>query len=226
MLLPHSINVAKQAPPIPVGVVADRETTRGALLSIIDDDPELAVAGSAPSPEQADALLRMPELRVVLVNLPLASPSHDAQGVAFIRRVKQQRPSLGVLSLKRDVDEPYLRAALDAGADACCMATTSQTRLLQAIKAVAAGATWLDPEISNILLHPSRPDRARSAVRLSPRELEILRLLTDGYTNEEIAGRLHCGAATVKTHLLHLFRKLGVRDRVSAAVVALRGGLL
>ena len=106
------------------------------------------------------------------------------------------------------------------------MATTSQTRLLQAIKAVAAGATWLDPEISNILLHSNRPEAARSAVRLSPRELEILRLLTDGYTNEEIAGRLSCGAATVKTHLLHLFRKLGVRDRVSAAVVALRGGLL
>ena len=225
MLIPHSIP-ARQAPPIAVGVVADRETTRGALLSIIADDPELSVAGSAASPEQAEALLRTPDLRVLLVNLPLAKPSRDAQGVAFIRHAKRQRPGLGILSLKRDVDEPYLRAALDAGADACCMATTSQTRLLQAIKAVAAGATWLDPEISNILLHSNRNEGANAAPRLSPRELQILRLLTDGYTNEEIAGRLSCGSATVKTHLLHLFRKLGVRDRVSAAVVALRGGLL
>lgn len=226
MLLPRPV-APRRAPPISVGVVADRETTRGALLSIIEDDPELRVAGSAAAPAQAEALLRDPELRVLLVNLPLATPPNDAQGVAFIRHVKGERPELGVLSLKRDVDEPYLRAALDAGADACCMATTSQTRLLQAIKAVAAGATWLDPEISNILLRTNRPETPHhSAARLSPRELEILRLLTDGYTNEEIAARLTCGSATVKTHLLHLFRKLGVRDRVSAAVVALRGGLL
>lgn len=225
MLLPRTA-ISRQAPPISVGVVADRETTRGALVSIIEDDPELAIAGSAASPELAEPLLRDPDLRVLLVNLPLGAPAHGPQGIAFIRHVKRQRPALGVLSLKRDVDEPYLRAALDAGADACCMATTSQTRLLQAIKAVAAGATWLDPEISNILLRSNRPEAARSAIHLSPREREILRLLTDGYTNEEIASRLNCGAATVKTHLLHLFRKLGVRDRVSAAVVALRGGLL
>jgi DNA-binding NarL/FixJ family response regulator len=134
------------------------------------------------------------------------------------------------LSLKRRTDEHLLRAALDAGADACCLATTSQTRLLQAIKAVAEGATWLDPEISRILLHPVPPAHAVAtgpgAVHLSPRERDILRLVTDGYTNDEIAERLACATATIKTHLLHLFSKLGVHDRVSAAVSALRGGLL
>jgi DNA-binding NarL/FixJ family response regulator len=108
------------------------------------------------------------------------------------------------------------------------MATTSQYRLHQAIKAVASGATWLDAEISRILLHsPERPPgKTQSGPHLSPREQQILRLLTDGYTNEDIAERLACAPATVKTHLLHLFAKLGVHDRVSAAVAALRGGLL
>jgi NarL family two-component system response regulator LiaR len=212
--------------PIRVAVVADRDVTRAALVGIVGEDPELLAAGSAASAHVGEALLERGDLDVVLVSLSLGQPASGPVGLEFIRYVKTRRPDVGVLSLKRDVDEPHLRAALDAGADACCMATTSGTRLVQAIKAVASGATWLDPEISRILLHPSRPRAATAVPHLSPRETEILRLLTDGYTNEEIAERLTCGPATVKTHLLHLFRKLEVRDRVSAAVCALRNGLL
>ena len=215
--------------PISTAVVADRETTREALLALIAEDPGLGVAGSATSFEEGARLLDLPALQVVLVNLPLSHPRENPPGLAFIRLAKARRPDVGVLSLKRDVDEHRLRAALDAGADACCMAATSQTRLVQAVKAVATGATWLDPEISRILLHP--PQAADVAPRargphLSPRERDILRLLTDGYTNEEIAERLACAPATVKTHLAHLFRKMNVRDRVSAAVVGLRLNLL
>lgn len=215
--------------PIRTAVVADRETTRSALLELLADDAELEVAASASSVEEGLALLKMTDLRVILVNLSLTEEMPEPPGVEFIRVAKKQRPDIGILSLKRDVDEHRLRAALDAGADACCMVTTSQDRLHQAIKAVAAGATWLDPEISRILLHAPAPHPAAQPEhrpRLSPRERDILRLLTDGYTNEEIAERLSCATATVKTHLLHLFRKLGVRDRVSAAVAALRLDLL
>jgi two-component system, NarL family, response regulator DevR len=218
-----------QGAPIATAVVADRETTRSALLELLADDPELSIAGSASSYDEGFPLLELPALRVVLVNLPLTEGPEDSPGVRFIRAAKQKRPDIGILSLKRDVDEHRLRAALDAGADACCMATTSQARLHQAIKAVAAGATWLDPEISAILLHPPHAEpeeHAAAGAHLSPRERQILQLLTHGYTNEEIAGRLACAPATVKTHLIHLFKKLGVHDRVSAAVAALRGGLL
>ncbi|MDQ2858287.1 MAG: response regulator transcription factor [Candidatus Eremiobacteraeota bacterium] len=199
------------------------------MLSLLSDDDELHVAGSAMSAADGARLLDLPDLRVVLVNLPLSEQAEEPSGIAFIRAAKARRPDVGILSLKRDVDEHYLRAALDAGADACCMATTSQTRLHQAIKAVAAGATWLDPELSRILFHPAPAQAAvagTSLPPLSPREREILGLLTHGYSNEEIAERLSCAAATVKTHMLHLFRKLDVHDRVSAAVAALRGGLL
>jgi len=214
---------------ISVAVVADRDTTRGALLALIHEDTSLAIAGSAASAIEAGLLLDLERLDVMLVNLPLSNRP-EPEGLDFIRLAKARRPELGIVSLKRDVDEHCLRAALDAGANACCMATTSQSRLVQAIKAVAAGATWLDPEISTVVL--GRPPAALPALRLpsgphlSPRERQILRLLTDGYTNEEIADRLSCAPATVKTHLLHLFRKLGVRDRVSAAVAALRGELI
>ena len=215
---------------IAVGVVADRDTTRGALLALIAEDAGLLLAGSGSTAQEARELLDLTRLDVLLVNLPLSGDRDaDPDGINVIKLARRLRPGLGIVSLKRDVDEHCLRAALDAGANACCMATTSATRLVQAIKAVATGATWLDPEISDILLHRPLPSAAGAKAggpHLSPREREILRLLTDGYTNEEIADRLTCAPATVKTHLLHLFRKLGVRDRVSAAVAALRGDLI
>jgi DNA-binding NarL/FixJ family response regulator len=219
---------------IAVAVVADRETTRGALVHVLDADPELEVVGEASDLHSAKAMLETVDPQVVLVNLGLNG--REAPGLAFIRYVKTKRPGIGILSLKRQVEEHLLRSTLDAGADACCLATTSESRLRSAIKAVADGATWLDPEISRILLHHSTPNsaggrRAGDAVRpedphLSPRETEILRLVTEGYTNDEIATNLNCSEATVKTHLIHLFRKLGVHDRVSAAVRGLRRGIV
>ena len=212
---------------VTVIVAADRETTRDALVHVLNADPELRVVGAAEDVESGLRLLDRTRPRVVVVNLALGNS--DAPGVRFIATVKQRYPAIGILSLKRRVDEHLLRAALDAGADACCLATTSESRLRQAIKAVAEGATWLDPEISRILLHPSKPsapalDEPRGS--LSPRESEILRLLTEGYTNDEIAMHLVCSEATVKTHLLHVFRKLDVHDRVSAAVAGLRRGII
>lgn len=222
----------KARAPVAVAVVADRHTTRDALVHVLSGDPELVVVGQAEGLESGNTLVGTARPHVVIVNLRLGG--EDPPGIAFIRAVKALSPSIGVLSLKRRVDEHLLRAALDAGADACCLATTSESRLRSAIKAVAEGATWLDPEISRILLHPVHPVRPPAAdaiatavgPRLSPRETDILRLVTEGYTNDEIAVSLHCSEATIKTHLIHLFRKLNVHDRVSAAVAGLRRGLV
>lgn len=230
----HALNGSSKAPkqarerPLPVAVVADRATTRDAIVHVLTADAELGVVGEAHDVEGGLAVLERERPRVVIVNLRLSGD--DPPGVRFIRTAKARYPGIGVLSLKRRVDEHLLRAALDAGADACCLATTSESRMRQAIKAVAEGATWLDPEISQILLHPAKPAVAAAthdeSARLSPREIEILRLVTEGYTNDEIAGHLQCAEATIKTHLIHLFRKLGVHDRVSAAVAGLRRGIV
>jgi NarL family two-component system response regulator LiaR len=213
---------------VTVAVVADRSTTREAIVRVLATDADLRVVGEADDPAAGLDLLAATRPRVVLVNLRLGGV--DAPGVVFIRTVKERYPEIGVLSLKRRVDEHLLRTALDAGADACCLATTPENRLRSAIKAVGEGATWLDPEISRILLHPVKPPaelpRSVAIAHLSPRELDILRLVAEGYTNDEIATSLRCSEATIKTHLIHLFRKLEVHDRVSAAVAALRRGIV
>lgn len=210
--------------PIAIAVVADQALTRDVLVEVLGESGDLTLLGATTSVEAAEGLLEDPRLQVVLVNLALtAADAGPAPGVNFIATSKARRPDVGVLSLKRSVDEPMLRAALDAGADACCLVTTPADRLRQAIAAVAAGATWLDPEISRVLLH----SKERPAIpHLSPRERAILALIVDGYSNAEIGAQLGCATATIHTHVLRLFRKLNVRHRVSAAVCALRGGLL
>ncbi|MGB8908992.1 MAG: response regulator transcription factor [Candidatus Cybelea sp.] len=211
--------------PVGVGIVAERATTAAALAEILSADAELFVLGTGDEQEGA-SLLKDPLLQVVIVNLSLTG--NPAPGVKFMRRAKSVRPDVGILSLKRQVDEHQLRAALDAGADACCLAVTAASRIRKAIKVVADGATWLDPEVAHALFHHDVNDSATApqpVPHLSPRESQILRLLVEGYTNEEMAGHLQCAYPTVRTHLSHLYRKLQVADRVSAAVYALRHGI-
>jgi DNA-binding NarL/FixJ family response regulator len=216
--------------PVGVGIVADRKTTAAALTEIIESDPELLLTGSSGPGPDAYALLKNRALRVLLVNLSLSEHHGSAPaGVVFIRDAKALRPDVGIVSLKRRVDEHQLRAALDAGADACCLATTAGERLRKAVKVVADGATWLDSEISHALFHHpvgSPSSDAEPHPHLSPREHDILQLIVEGYSNDEIATLLKRSSPTVRTHLAHLYRKLGVTDRVSAAVRALRHGLV
>lgn len=220
----------KMALPVGVGIVADRATTAAALAEIIGSDPELLLIGSASGGADGYDLLKNRALRVLLVNLSLSQHgTAPPSGVVFIRDAKALRPDVGIVSLKRRVDEHQLRAALDAGADACCLATTHGERLCKAIKVVADGATWLDQEVSRALFHHSHlgeDANAGSEPHLSPREHDILQLVIEGYSNAEIAALLKRSAPTVRTHLAHLYRKLGVNDRVSAAVHALRHGLV
>jgi two-component system, NarL family, response regulator LiaR len=228
LMVQRSTTEPSVAMPVGVAVVADRRTTAAALAALLGADRELLFLGSADS-EGGKELLENRALRVLIVNLSLSDANGSVStGVAFIRHAKQLRPDVGIVSLKRQVDEHQLRAALDAGADACCLAVTPGARLRKAIKVVADGATWLDPEVAHALFHHDARDPRDHEVplpHLSPREQQILRLLVEGYSNEEIAQHLQCSYPTVRTHLAHLYRKLEVEDRVSAAVYALRHGL-
>ncbi len=223
----HRPAASSLASAVGVGIVADRQTTAAALVSLLSADPDLRVIATADA-AGGEALLADQSLRVLIVNLSLTADAGTPEGVRFIRFAKQTRPDVGILSLKRQVDEHQLRAALDAGADACCLAVTAGARLRKAIKVVADGATWLDPEVAHALFHSETRDAHDAPVavpHLSPREQQILRLVVEGYSNDEIAQNLRCAYPTVRTHLAHLYRKLDVDDRVSAAVYALRHGL-
>jgi DNA-binding NarL/FixJ family response regulator len=210
---------------ISVGIVADNDVTCAALACVIDDDPELVVVGTASQVRTGRKLLRSSSLHVLVVNLALTAESRRASGLAFIAHAKEVRPEVKVLSLKRGVEELHVRDALSAGADACCLTGAPQVRLVRAIKAVSVGGTWLDPEISELVFRP-RHAQIEATPRLTTRERAVLQLITEGYSNVAIAAHLNCSAGTIHTHVLNLFEKLGVHDRTSAAVYAIRNGLI
>lgn len=177
---------------------------------------ELSIRGTASDPAAGLRLLADPGVSVLLVGLP------DAP--AFVAASKERQSELRILVVLPDAGAEAAREALDAGADGCCLAGIRAGVLRDAIVVLADGAVWLDREIADALFaHPPKePGTGSIYERLSPRERDVLDLLVAGHTNDEIAEALGRARPTVRTHLASVYRKLGVSDRVSAAVYALR----
>ena len=131
-----------------------------------------------------------------------------------------------VLVLTTYENDEYIMGAIEAGASGYLLKAAPQEEILAGVRAVAAGETVLAPSIAAKLVHRMRGPAASPAPALSPRELEVLRLVAAGRSNPEIARELYIGEATVKTHLLHVFEKLEVSDRTRAVTRAMELGIL
>ncbi|HEY9847465.1 MAG TPA: response regulator transcription factor [Candidatus Caenarcaniphilales bacterium] len=167
------------------------------------------------------ALQLKPDLIVMDIGLP------RLDGVAATQQIKAALPQVRVVMLTSHTAETEIIAALSSGADAYCIKGASVDRLLSAINAAQDGATYLDPQIARrVMDHLKPPTPANNIGQLSERELEVLKLLVEGYSNPEIAATLYLSPNTVKTHVRGIMNKLAVDDRVQAAVVALRSGLV
>lgn len=167
------------------------------------------------------ALNHKPDLIIMDIGLP------RLDGIAATQQIKQQLPSVRVVMLTSHTAETEVLAALTSGADAYCVKGASIDQLLVAIAAAQAGATYLDPQIARLVmenLKPPTPDRPIGD--LTERELDVLKLLVEGKNNTEIAEALYLSPNTIKTHVRGIMNKLSVDDRVQAAVVALRSGLV
>lgn len=203
-----------------VFIVEDHAFTRDGLRVAVGREPDLQVVGEARSAEEGMERLEHTPTDVVLMDIGL--PGMD--GIEATRQVKE-RFGVRVVVLTVHQLEAEVLAAITAGADAYCLKSTDPASLLLAIRAAAMGSTYLDPQIAHIVLgHLNMPNENQA--QLSPRELEVLRLIADGLSNKEIAQRLGVSLSTVKTHVEELLQKLSVSDRTQAAVKALRQGLL
>lgn len=162
-----------------------------------------------------------PDLVVMDIGLP------RLDGIAATQQIKESLPNVRVVMLTSHTTEREIIASLSSGADAYCIKGASVDRLLKAIAAAAEGATYLDPQIARqVLQNLSPPSPSGNTANLSQRELEVLKLIVEGYSNPEIASKLYLSANTIKTHVRGIMNKLAVDDRVQAAVVALRSGLV
>ncbi|WP_308117311.1 response regulator transcription factor [Streptomyces fuscigenes] len=215
--------------PARVVVADDQAVVREGIVMLLGLLPGIEVVGSARDGEEAVALVAELEPDVVLMDLRM--PRCD--GVEATRRVRQEHPGTQVVVLTTYADDESLFAALQAGARGYLTKDAEGEEIVRAVEDVLAGQAGLAPAVQRRLLERfTQPQAAAPAAPaelpdgLTAREAEVLALVAEGLSNKEIAGRLHIGPATVKTHINNLFAKTGVRDRAQAVRYAYQRGLI
>jgi DNA-binding NarL/FixJ family response regulator len=205
--------------PVRLLIVDDHPIVRAGFEGMLAGKSDLEVIGEAENGEEAVRLAE--RLRPDVVLMDLRMPLVD--GVEAIGRIKEENPNVNILVLTTyDSDADILRA-IEAGATGYLLKDAPREELFRAIHAAARGEPVLAPSVTARLMQRARTP-AKAA--LSGREIEVLELVARGRSNKELAKDLHLSEATVKSHLIHIFDKLGVADRTAAVTVALERGIL
>ncbi|MBD2776286.1 response regulator [Iningainema tapete] len=219
----YSLNLPTDTSVLRVLIVEDDPMMQLGLEQSLMAYPQLEIVGQAEDGYlgvQA-ALKLKPDLVVMDIGLP------RLDGIAATQQIKAALPNTHVVMLTSHKTDTEIIAALSSGADAYCIKGASVERLLSAIAAAVEGATYLDPQIARRVVDNLKPpSNPGNSANLSARELEVLKLMVEGKSNPEIASLLYLSPNTVKTHVRGIMNKLSVDDRVQAAVVALRSGLV
>ncbi len=211
----------------------DHHLLRRGFKSLLSGEPDLEVVGEAWNGLQAIEMCR--RLKPDLILMDVSMPEMD--GITATRRIKEEQPSVGVLMVTMYDNPDYLLEALDAGAAGYVLKDAPANRLISAVHRTLNGESPLDQELATLLLRrlavekQNRPDPTPQTDNeppvetLTPREMEVLTLLTTGQTNQQIAHSLNISKGTAKVHVERIIRKLEVSDRTQAAVRAIELGV-
>jgi len=205
--------------PIRLIIADDHPVVRAGLQGMLASQPDFEIVGEAATGSEAVALTSQLSPDVVLMDLRMA----ELDGATATTQIRRQQPKTAVLVLTTYDGNADILRAIEAGATGYLLKDTPRDQLFSAIRAVALGKSVLAPEVATRLL---RHLRTPAGEVLSTREIEVLSLVARGASNKEIARNLHISETTVKSHLIHIFSKLGVADRTAAVTAALERGLL
>jgi DNA-binding NarL/FixJ family response regulator len=208
--------------PVRLLVVDDHPVVRDGLTGMFSADPGFEVVGQAGDGAEAVALAQRLDPDVILMDLRM--PGMD--GLAAITELGRLNVPARVLVLTTYDTDSYVLPAIEAGATGYLLKDAPRDELLKAVRAAAAGQSVLSPAVATRLVSRVRTPAPPPAGPLSQRELEVLELVAAGSTNREAAAKLFISEATVKTHLLSIYQKLGVGDRAAAVGEGYRRGLL
>jgi two-component system, NarL family, response regulator LiaR len=218
--------ISSEQSEIRVLIVEDDPMMQLGLEQSLSNAPGITVLGQADDGYRAieAATKLLPDVVVMDIGLP------RMDGIAATQKIKTALPNVRVVMLTSHTANNEVIAALASGADAYCVKGTSVDGLLRAIVSAHEGASYLDPIVARQVMEQLKPTlssaESTAVGQLSPRELEVLKLMVEGRSNPEIATALYLSPNTVKTHVRGIMNKLAVDDRVQAAVVALRAGLV
>ena len=200
-------------------VADDHPVVRGGIVALLGAEPDIEVVGQAADGDEAvrEALALRPSVVIMDIQMP------GLDGPGATAAIKSEWPDAIIVMLTTyDTDEAIVRA-VEAGAAGYLLKDTPPDDLIRVIREASAGETVLSPPVARRLVERLRSPTAST---LSLREIEVLRQVAEGNTNAKIAEQLYISQATVKTHLLHIFDKLGVSDRASAVARAYESGVL
>ncbi|MFG1944813.1 response regulator [Nonomuraea sp. NPDC048826] len=211
---------------IKIVIVDDQAMVRAGLRMVVESDPGMEVVGEAADGRDAIAVARRVRPDIVLMDISM--PRLD--GLSATRELLDTPSPPKVITLTTFDTDENLWAALRAGTSGFLLKVSPPEQLIEAIRIVHAGDALLDPAVTSRVIASfagrAEPTPSPRLDELTPRELEVLRLLARGLTNAEIAEELYVGEATVKTHVARVLMKLGLRDRAQAVVFAYESGVV
>jgi DNA-binding NarL/FixJ family response regulator len=215
--------------PVRIVVADDQQIVRDGFAALLESQPDFTVVGTASNGEEATRVCR--RLRPDVILMDVRMPGTD--GIEATRQLAAEADRPRVLILTTfDLDE-YVYDALRAGASGFLLKDVTAERLFDAVRIISAGDALLAPNVTRRLISEFAHQQPRPAAKtiprldeLTPRETEVLRLLAEGLSNPEIAARLVVTEETVKTHVSRVLRKLGLRDRTQAVIIAYETGLV
>ncbi len=210
--------------PIRVMIVDDHNLVREGLKAVFEQGDEVEVIGEAGSGEEAVELASKLDPDVILMDINMPGMN----GIQATRAIRDSNPDAKVVILTMLDQEGYVYEAVKAGATGYMLKHTSSDELVNAIKTVNEGKALLHPDATAQLIKEfvNLADNKAREYGLSDREMEVLQLLSEGNTNKQIARSLWISEQTVKTHVAHIFDKLGTSDRTETVARALRSGLV
>lgn len=205
----------------------DHAVLRAGLRMLLESQPDITVVGEAGDGKTTLSLATslLPDVLLLDVGMP------DMDGLGVLHAIRVDAPQCRVLLLTMHEEEAILRAALRAGASGYVLKQAAEAELLTAIRAVARGEAYVDPALTRAMIEgylesPESGENPEQMDGLTAREIEVLTLIAEGYTNKEVADKLVVSVKTVETHKAHIAGKLGVKSRVEWLRYAREKGLL
>jgi DNA-binding NarL/FixJ family response regulator len=219
--------VATNDPALRVLLVDDQELVRSGLRRILRRRDGFEIVAECADGDEVEPAIDGHDVDVVVMDLRMKR----VDGIEATRRLRERPTAPPILVLTTFDDDELLSGALRAGAAGFLLKDSPAEELIRAVRAVASGDSWLAPAVTGRVLATYREAtvgarRSSTLDELTPRELDVLRLIGRGRTNAEIAESLVISEVTVKSHVGHIFAKLGLRDRAAAIVYAFDSGLV
>ena len=205
-------------------IVEDHELTRFGLKTTFEGVDYVGTIYEADSAEAAIEIFKNNQIDIIIMDLGLP----NMNGIDATKHIKSLNKDVKVIMLTSHNDEKEVLNSLKAGANAYCSKEINPQRLIQVVQSVADGAAWFDPSVAHIVLKASAnspnfdTDNNSKNYDLTTREAQILKLMTEGYSNMEIAQMLVISINTTKAHVANILQKLEVDDRLQAALKALK----